>query len=193
MLLTVCAHALVISALIYPCAFVHAWGQNIILTQSQNMQSVPPKCLVHPRNEKQAWSGTVYMYTTCSREKGKGKEEAVQNWWEVAILQVVRVQTLVFWEMGQFSFRFFILTCTCNGTWFSIIYSWCALGNLKLFDKTNPEVGQTQLCLTSVAFCSGVSRSIWNQFSCVGAISSCGQAFRGLVLRKCTAYNSFRK
>lgn len=50
---TVSAHALIISALIYPCAFVRAWGQNIILTQSQNMQSVPWKCLVRPLNEKQ--------------------------------------------------------------------------------------------------------------------------------------------
>lgn len=40
---TVCASALVISALIYPRASVHAWGQAIILIWSQNMQSVPQK------------------------------------------------------------------------------------------------------------------------------------------------------
>lgn len=185
---TVCAHALIISALIYPCAFVHAWEQNIILTWSQNMQSVPQKCLVCPLNAKQTWSGTVYMYATHYREEGKGKKEAVQKrWWEVTILQAGRVQALVLWEVGQFSFSFFILTHNCNGTRFSIICSWSALENLRLFDKTNPEVGQTQLGLTLVMFGSGVSRSIWNQFSCVGAISSCRPALGGLVLRKCTA------
>jgi len=57
----------------------------------------------------------VYVYATCYREQGKGKKEAVQKWWwEVAILQAVQVQILVLWEVGQFSFSFFILAHTCN-------------------------------------------------------------------------------
>lgn len=158
------------------------------------MQSVPQKCLICPLNEKQTWSGMVYVCATGYREKGKVEKGAVQIWWwEVAVLQALQVQTLVLWEVGQFSFSFFILTHTCGGTWFSIIYSWSALGNSKLFDKTDTEVGQTQLHLTSLTFCSGVSRAIWNQFSCTGAISLHVQALRRLMLRKCTAYNSFRK
>lgn len=158
------------------------------------MQSVPQKCLIRPLNEKQTWSGIVCVYATGYREKCKGKKEAVQTWWwEVDVLQALQVQTLVLWEAGQFSFSFFILAHTCGGTWFSINCSWSALGNLKLFDKTDTEVGQTQLQLTLLTFCSGVSRAIWNQFSCIGAISSSRQALRRLVLRKCTAYNSFRK
>lgn len=50
---TVCASGLVISALIYPRASVHARGQDIILTWSQNMQSIPQKLLVRSLNEKQ--------------------------------------------------------------------------------------------------------------------------------------------
>lgn len=48
---TVLAYALVISALIYPRASVRAWGQDITLTWSQNMQSVSQKLLVHSLKE----------------------------------------------------------------------------------------------------------------------------------------------
>lgn len=59
----------------------------------------------------------VYVCATGYREKGKVEKGAVQIWWwEVAVLQALQVQTLVLWEVGQFSFSFFILTHTCGGT-----------------------------------------------------------------------------
>lgn len=58
------------------------------------------------------------------REEGKGKKEAVQKqWWEVAIVQAVSVQTRMLWKVEQSSFSFFILTHSCNITQFQITHS----------------------------------------------------------------------